>query len=121
MPEQKGMGEPRSGAWQCPTCGRHIPRHIDVCRCGNERRRLEALGYEFESAHTVPGKPAMKPRPHGSGLATSLVGYQLDTDLSPRTRMALKALLGISVAAVAVALVLFTHTEPLPIRTTSRS
>lgn len=116
MPEERAQGESRPGAWQCPTCGRHIPRHIDVCRCGNERRRLEALGYEFESAHTVPGKPALKPRPHGSGLATSLVGYQLDTDLSPRTRMALKALLGISVAAVAVALVLFTHTEPLPIR-----
>ena len=30
--------------------------------------------------------------------------------------MALKALLSISVAAVAIALVLFTHTESLPIR-----
>jgi hypothetical protein len=116
MPEDRAPGESRPAAWQCPTCRRHIPRQIEVCRCGNERRRLEALGYGFERMHRDPGSPASKRRPRSLGLAASLVGYQLDTDVGARTRLALKTLLGISVAAVAVALVLFTHTDPLPIR-----
>jgi hypothetical protein len=88
-----------------------------VCRCGSERKRLEALGYEFQSAPEVPAKPPSRPRrKQSAGLAGALVGYQLDTDLGDGTRMALKALLAIAVVGVTVALVVFTHTEPLPLR-----
>ncbi|HZM93686.1 MAG TPA: hypothetical protein VFB92_09710 [Vicinamibacterales bacterium] len=114
MRECEGARKP--GAWQCTTCGRHIPRHIEVCRCGSERKRLEALGYEFEGAPEVASKPLSRPRRQSTGLAGTLVGYQLDTDLGDGTRLALKMLLAIAVVGVAVALVVFTHTEPLPIR-----
>jgi len=106
----------RSGAWQCPSCGRHIPRHIEVCRCGNERKRLEALGYEFEGAPVSPTSPPAKLRVQSSGLAGALIGYQLDTDLGTGTRAALKALFAIAIIGVGIALVFFTHTAPLPIR-----
>ena len=109
-------GQRRPGAWQCPACGRHIPRHIEVCRCGSERKRLEALGYELQTAPEAPSKPLSKRRRPSTGLAGTLVGYQLDTDLGDGTRMALKVLLVIAVVGVAIALVVFTHTEPLPIR-----
>jgi hypothetical protein len=109
-------GDQRPGAWQCPTCARHIPRHIEVCRCGSERRRLEAFGYEFASDSEFPTTPAPTLRAQGSGLTGTLVGYQLDTDLGAGARIALKALFAIAVIGVGTALVLFTHTEPLPIR-----
>ncbi len=108
--------EHRSSAWQCPTCGRHIPRHIEVCRCGNERARLEALGYEFANTPASATNPPAKPRARSSGLAGTLIGYQLDTDLGTGTRTALKAFFAIAVIGVAIALVRFTHGEPLPIR-----
>jgi hypothetical protein len=108
--------ERRPAAWRCPTCGRHVPRHIEECRCGSERKRLEALGYEFQSAPELSSEPAAKPRTPSSGLAGTLIGYQLDTDLSIATRTALKVLFATAVVGVGVALVLFTHTEPRPIR-----
>jgi hypothetical protein len=50
------------------------------------------------------------------GLATTLVGYQVDTDLATGWRFVLKALFTVAVVAVAAALVRFTHAEPLPVR-----
>jgi hypothetical protein len=51
-----------------------------------------------------------------AGLAGTLVGYQIDTDLSPALRRTLKALFAIAVLAVGAALVHYTHTDPLPVR-----
>jgi hypothetical protein len=87
-----------------------------VCRCGSERKRLETLGYEFSSEPEFPTTLAPKLRAQSSGLTGTLVGYQLDTNLGAEARFALKALFAIAVLSVGVALVLFTHTEPLPLR-----
>lgn len=51
-----------------------------------------------------------------AGLAGTLVGYQIDTDLSPAARGTLKVLFVGAVLAVGAALVQFTHTDPLPVR-----
>jgi hypothetical protein len=87
-----------------------------VCRCGSERKRLEALGYEFESTPPVAARSAAHPHTQRQGLAGTVIGYQLDTDLPAGWRVALKAFGAIAIVAVGVALVLFTHTEPLPVR-----
>jgi hypothetical protein len=89
-----------------------------VCRCGSERRRLEALGYKLRDV-SAPVKPAPGPRPprvEHHGLASALVGYRLDTDLAVGWRVVLKALFAAAIVAAAVALVRFTHTDPLPVR-----
>ena len=120
MSDQKPeSGERRAGAWQCPTCGRHVPRHVDACRCGSERRRLEALGYKFDSGPSVQAAPAARARHVRSedyGVAGTLFGYQLDTDLGAPLRVALKVIFGTAVIALVVALVRYTHTELLPTR-----
>jgi hypothetical protein len=107
------------GAWQCPTCGRHVPRHVEACRCGSERRRLEGLGYKFDSPASVSAAPAARTRPAPSqdyGLAGTLFGYQLDTDLAAPLRIGLKVVFVAAVIALIVALVRYTHGEPLPTR-----
>jgi len=50
------------------------------------------------------------------GLAGTLFGYQLDTDLGTPLRVTLKLLFGAAVIALIVALVRYTHTEPRPTR-----
>jgi len=50
------------------------------------------------------------------GVAGTLFGYQLDTDLGAPLRVALKVIFGTAVIALVVALVRYTHTEPLPAR-----
>jgi hypothetical protein len=116
-PESGGR---RTGAWQCPTCGRHVPRHVEACRCGSERRRLEALGYKFESEPSAQtAAPSARPRQARSedyGLAGMLFGYQLDTDLGAPLRVVLKVIFSTAVIALIVALFRYTHTEPLPTR-----
>lgn len=109
-------GERKPGGWQCPTCGRHIPGQIDVCRCGSERKRLEALGYQFESAPPGPTRRVVRPRAQSRGLAGTLIGYQPDTDLPAGWRVTLKALAVMAIVALGAALVRFTHTEPRPVR-----
>lgn len=113
-------GKPGGGptAWQCPSCGRNIPRHVEMCRCGSERKRLEALGYKLRdvSAPVGPAPRPQKPRVEHHGLASTLVGYRLDTDLAVGWRVVLKALFVTAVAAFAVSVVRVTHTEPLPVR-----
>jgi hypothetical protein len=89
-----------------------------VCRCGSERRRLEALGYTLRDV-SAPVGAAPRPqqlRVQHHGLASTLVGYRLDTDVAVGWRVVLKVLFAAAVVAVAVALVRFTHTEPLPAR-----
>lgn len=112
-------GQKRPGAWQCPTCGRQVPRHVEACRCGSERRRLEALGYKFDAEQPVSTTPATRARQTPAqdyGIAGTLLGYQIDTDLSAPLRIGLKVVFGTAVIALIVALVRYTHTEPLPTR-----
>jgi hypothetical protein len=112
-------GEKRTGPWQCPTCGRQVPRHVEACRCGSERRRLEALGYKFDSEPAASAAPATRPRQMPAqdyGIAGTLLGYQTDTDLSAPLRVGLKVVFGTAVIALIAALFRYTHTEPLPTR-----
>jgi hypothetical protein len=87
-----------------------------VCRCGSERRRLEALGYKFDSAPPPPPKAASRPRQQSTGLAGALIGYQLDTDLGAAWRATLKVLFAILVLSAGYALVRYTHHEPVAVR-----
>ena len=43
-------------AWRCPTCGRAVPRLVDVCRCGHQRTGGEA-------AATLGAGPTPTPAP----------------------------------------------------------
>jgi hypothetical protein len=113
------MSDAPRNAWQCPTCGRQIPRSVEVCRCGSERKRLEALGYKFEQAPPpTPAAAARKvhARTQTDGPAAALIGYQIDTVLGPVWRVILKTLIVAAVLAAGGALVVYTHTEPLPTR-----
>jgi hypothetical protein len=112
-------GAKKTGAWQCPTCGRQVPRHVEACRCGSERRRLESLGYKFDSVEPVSTTPTARARAMSAqeyGLAGTLIGYQLDADLSAPLRVGLKVLFGAAVITLIAALVRYTHSEPIPIR-----
>lgn len=103
--------------WQCPECGRQIPRSVEVCRCGVERRRLEALGYKFDMAPVPPG---LSPRATtsaaseaDSGLAGTLVGYRSDAHVSRAWRMVFTLLFLILVGGAGYGVVTYTH-NPLP-------
>lgn len=61
-------------------------------------------------------RSAARARAHNTGLAGTLIGYQLDTDLGAGWRAVLKVIFAVAVVAVGAAIVRFTHTEPLPIR-----
>ena len=50
------------------------------------------------------------------GLAGTLLGYQLDTDLSAPLRTGLQVVFSAAVVALIVAMVRYTHGEPLPTR-----
>jgi hypothetical protein len=108
-----GRAEGRATGWQCPSCARWIPRHVEQCRCGSERKRLEALGYNLVTTPAAPSKPDPRPRPRVEhhGLASTLVGYQVDSDLAAGWRVTLKTSFAIAVMAVATALFRYTHTE----------
>lgn len=96
-----------------------MPRHVEACRCGSERRRLEALGYKFDSEPSVAAAPAARTRLRPSqdfGLAGTLFGYQIDDDLSAPLRIGSKVVFAAAVIALIVGLVRYTHTEPLPTR-----
>lgn len=112
------MSEGIRGAWPCPSCGRTVPRTVDVCRCGSERRRLEALGYKFDPAPaTQPAASAPARRPVESfGLAATLVGYRLDSDLGSAWRVVLKGLFAMAVAIVGAGALEVGYSDPLPTR-----
>jgi hypothetical protein len=96
-----------------------VPRHVEACRCGSERRRLEALGYTFEREPPAARTPATRPRQassHDYGLAGTFLGYQLDTDLAAPLRIGLRVAFALALIALVVALVRYTHTEPVPTR-----
>jgi hypothetical protein len=114
VPDQRPeFRDETSSAWQCPACARHVPRHIDVCRCGSERKRLEALGYRFETERVLTTRPTTS---QAFGIAGTLVGYRPDTGLEIGWRASLKVLFSIAVLGVGGALIRYTHTEPRPVR-----
>jgi hypothetical protein len=101
--------------WKCPECGRQIPRAVDTCRCGAERRRFEALGYDFDLAPVTGSAPAVRGAASEAepGLAGMLVGYRSDAHTSRAWRIVLTLLFLILVGGAGFAVVTYTHL-PLP-------
>ncbi|HET9358915.1 MAG TPA: hypothetical protein VFO58_04155 [Vicinamibacterales bacterium] len=98
-----------------------MPRNVEVCRCGSERRRLEALGYTFDStpAHAGSQAPSAPRQPRERrGLLTALIGYEIDTDLSAGWRGTYKGLFVVAVVAVFGFTARFVHTHRQPVRGT---
>ena len=107
------MESPSSSArygWKCPECGRQIPRSVEVCRCGVERSRLEALGFDVDLA---PMASAPAARPAGSnadpGLAGTLVGYRSDAQVSRAWRIVLTLLFLILLGGAGYGSVTYAH------------
>jgi hypothetical protein len=89
---------------------------VDVCRCGVERSRLEALGYNFDLSPIPPGSPTVAARVRNDaapGLAGMLVGYRSTADVSRAWRVVFTLLFLILVGAAGYFLVTLTH-HPLP-------
>jgi len=113
------MSEAPQNGWQCPACERQIPRHVEVCRCGSERKRLEALGYKFGAAPPQappPAAAARHTRPPYRGPAAALIGYRIDTDLAAGWRAVLKGLFTVMVIAAGAMTARYTYTDPPPTR-----
>ena len=86
-----------------------------MCRCGTERSRLEALGYNFELSPIAAAAhaPATAVSEAAPGLAGLLVGYRSDTSVSRAARIVFTLLFLILVGGVAYGVVTYTH-SPLP-------
>jgi hypothetical protein len=89
---------------------------VDVCRCGVERSRLEALGYNFDLSPVAPGSPSGSTRVTSNaapGLAGLLVGYRSDAHVSRAWRVVFTLLYLILVGGAGYMVVTYTHL-PLP-------
>ena len=55
------MGTVANGAhtWQCPACGRRVPRRVSTCHCGMTHERAEALA----AAQAEASRPAARSAP----------------------------------------------------------
>jgi hypothetical protein len=110
---------PSSRGWKCPECGRQIPRAVEVCRCGVERRRLEALGYHFDLSPIAPatssGSTSLSSEA-APGLAGMLVGYRSDAHVSRAWRVVLTLLFLILVGGAGYGVVALTHRPLAPTR-----
>jgi hypothetical protein len=114
------MSEPTRRSWQCPSCARQIPLHVEKCRCGAERRRLEALGYTFEVASPAPAaaRPAPRRQPPvvTNGPMGALLGHRRDDGLATGWRVTCRVLAAAALVATLAVMVRVTHTDPLPTR-----
>ncbi len=109
---------PSTRGWKCPECGRLIPRSVEVCRCGVERSRLEALGYNFDLSPMATASSSATPRAtsdSASRLAGLIVGYR-DTHVSRAWRIVFTLLFVILVGGVGYGLVTYTHLPLVPTR-----
>ncbi len=91
---------------------------MEVCRCGVERSRLEALGYNFDLSPIATASPAATARPMSGaapGLAGLLVGYR-DANVSRAWRIVFTLLFVILVGGVGYGLVTYTHLPLAPTR-----
>ena len=89
-----------------------------MCRCGVERSRLEALGYNFDLSPIATVSPAATTRVMSGaapGLACLLVGYR-DADVSRAWRIVFTLLFLILLGGVGYAVVTYTHLPLAPTR-----
>lgn len=92
---------------------------MDVCRCGAERKRLEALGYNFDLSPITPAPSSTSPRVSSAaapGLAGLLVGYRPADEVSTAWRIVFTLLFLIMVGGAGYGLVTYTHLPLQPIR-----
>jgi hypothetical protein len=91
---------------------------VDVCRCGAERKRLEALGYNFDLSPmaTTPSSASRRVSGAAPGLAGLLVGYRSAEDVSTIWRIVFTLLCLIMVGGAGYAVVTYTHLPLQPIR-----
>jgi hypothetical protein len=89
---------------------------VDVCRCGVERSRLEALGYDFDVSPIPSRSPSVAARATSNaapGLAGMLVGYRSDAHVSRAWRVVFMLLFLILMGGAGYLVVTLTH-RPLP-------
>ena len=87
-----------------------------MCRCGVERSRLEALGYNFDLSPIPTASTSASPRIASGaepGLAGLLVGYRADANVSRAWRIVFTLLFLILVGGAGYMVVTYTHL-PLP-------
>jgi hypothetical protein len=78
-----------------------------------ERRRLEALGYNFDQAPVAPASTARFASEPEPGLAGTVVGYRSDEHVSRPWRIVFTLLFLIMVGGAGYGVVAYTH-SPLP-------
>jgi hypothetical protein len=92
---------------------------VEVCRCGVEKSRLEALGYKFDLSPitTAAASPASARRAgdRAPGLAGLLVGYR-EADVSRAWRIVLTLLFLILAGGAGYLVVTYTHLPLSPTR-----
>jgi hypothetical protein len=93
------MSDSIHDAWRCPACGRHVPPHVDTCRCG--------LGWhhaELERRAAERNRVTEAAATHGASVLARLgrvaFGYRSDVDVPRAWRLFFRASL---VAAVGLA------------------
>jgi hypothetical protein len=91
---------------------------VDVCRCGAERKRLEALGYNFDLSPMAATPSSASRRVSGAvpGPAGMLVGYRSAEDVSTIWRIVFTLLFLIMVGGAGYAVVTYTHLPLQPLR-----
>ncbi|MBI3048783.1 MAG: trypsin-like peptidase domain-containing protein [Acidobacteria bacterium] len=66
------MSAAESFAWDCPACGRRVPRRVEQCRCGFTRTKPEAAG-DLPSADETPRRSGVLLLATGLVLGAALV------------------------------------------------
>jgi hypothetical protein len=92
---------------------------VEVCRCGVERSRLEALGYNFDLSPIATTTSSAAPRMTtgaAPGLAGLLVGYRPHDDISTAWRIVFTLLFLMLVGGAGYGVVTFTHLPLTPTR-----
>lgn len=88
---------------------------MEVCRCGVERSRLEALGYNFDLSPVATSSSAARVGSEAApGLAGLLVGYRSTASVSRAWRIVFTLLFLILVGGVGYGLVTYTHRPLAP-------
>jgi hypothetical protein len=88
-----------------------------VCRCGAERSRLEALGYNVEPVvPSLARKPAKAVSEAEPGLAGTLLGYRSQAHIWLAWRVVFLVVFVAMVAGAGYGVVRFTHTPLQPTR-----
>jgi hypothetical protein len=117
----QSMSETIHNAWQCPSCARLVPRTVEVCRCGSERRRLEALGFKLDRVPDTPvARPAPSPLPVpvSAGPAGWLFGYRSDATAAPVWRVMARAVIALTASGVLFVAARWASSDPAPTRAT---